>query len=122
MNTRTCIFVLSTSIIACSDDAHHDVADSGIDSSNDDDEVPPSEVDGVGISGLRRLTVHEYDATVRDLLGDDSEPGASALPEDRRTPFDNDFAVQVASRVLVEGAESLARDIAARTVADPARR
>ncbi len=95
----------------------------------DDDEGDPraelpidANVDGVGTVGLRRLTVREYNATVRDLLGEGAAPSARFLPEDRRTPFDNDFTTQTASRVLVEGVEALARDIAARTVADPARR
>src|SRR5690349_14135481 len=123
MSPRTCILVLSAIAFACSDDAHEERDPSAADSSDDGGtEVPPADVDGVGISGLRRLTVHEYDATVRDVLGDDTQPGASSLPEDRRTPFDNDFAVQTASRVLVEGAETLARDISARAVADTARR
>ena len=123
MSPRTCILVLSAIAFACSDDAHEDRDPSAADSSDDGGtEVAPADVDGVGISGLRRLTVHEYDATVRDVLGDDTQPGASSLPEDRRTPFDNDFAVQTASRVLVEGAETLARDISARAVADTARR
>ncbi len=66
------------------------------------------------ISGLRRLTVHEYDNTVRDLMGDDSRQGALLLPEDLKTPFDNDYTIQVASKALVEGAELLAQDIARR--------
>lgn len=126
MTPRTRILVLSTVAFACSDGAR-DAAPDGThggtaEESSSDGGAAPTDVDGVGIGGLRRLTVHEYDNAIRDLLGDDTRPGASALPEDRRTPFDNDFAVQLASRVLVEGAETLARDIAARTVADPARR
>ena len=98
--------------------------DSGAESGSDDGSgtAPPTDVEGVGISGARRLTVHEYDNTVRDLLGDTSRPAASFLPEDRRTPFDNELSTQVASRVLVEGAETLARIVAASAVADADRR
>ncbi|MCH9683990.1 MAG: DUF1592 domain-containing protein [Deltaproteobacteria bacterium] len=72
------------------------------------------------ISGLRRLSAREYDATVRDLLG---EPGGAALllPEDIRTPYDNDYTTQVASQALIEGADVLAADITGRLIDDPAR-
>jgi hypothetical protein len=78
--------------------------------------------DGVGKMGLRRLTVAEYDNTVAAILGDDTRPGAALLPEDARSPFDNDYTTQEASRVLVEAAETLAKEAAARLVAEPARR
>jgi hypothetical protein len=84
--------------------------------------APMPSADLVGVAGLRRLSVHEYDRTVRDLLGDDTRPAASYLPEDPRTPFDNDVATQTVSAALVDGAEALAIDVAARLIADPARR
>lgn len=84
--------------------------------------VPPAEELGVGPMGIRRLSVFEYDNTINDLLGDDTRPGAQLLPEDVRTPFDNDFESQQPSRVLVESAETLAGDVATRLVADAARR
>src|SRR5262245_38580971 len=34
--------------------------------------------------GLRRLSVEEYDNTIRDLLGDGSQLGATYLPKDVR--------------------------------------
>ena len=82
----------------------------------------PTLPDGVGIMGMRRLTRVEYDNTILDILGDDTRPGIALLPEDKKTPFDNDFAGQSASRVLIEAAETLAGDIAERLVADEPRR
>ena len=71
----------------------------------------------IGESGLRRLTATEYDATVYDLVGVmvDSE---LALPEDLRTPFDNDYTKQQVSEALITAADSLAGEIAAEVVAD----
>lgn len=79
-------------------------------------------VQGVGPSGARRLTRVEYDNTVRDLLGDETRPGFSRLPEDVADPFDNDYRTQEASAALVEAAEALAEDVATRAMADPERR
>ncbi len=73
-------------------------------------------------SGLRRLTVDEYDNAIRDLLGDDTRGGRLLLPDDPRMPFDNDYTNQVGSKALVEGAELLATDTAARLMKDTARR
>jgi hypothetical protein len=75
-----------------------------------------------GPTGLHRLSRLEYDATVRDLLGDTSRPGFAKLPEDVRDPFDNDYKTQLVSGVLVGTAETLAIDISARTLADPTKR
>ncbi|MGZ3455145.1 MAG: DUF1592 domain-containing protein [Polyangiales bacterium] len=72
--------------------------------------------------GLRRLTAYEYDNTLRDLLGEPSRKSAFALPEDPRTPFDNDVLKQEPSKALVEGVELLARDAAKSVLADTARR
>ena len=127
MNVRACLWLLPFVASACRDDATAidpggstgASSDSGASSSGESgDPAPPTDVDGVGPMGARRLTIYEYDNTLRDVLGDDTRPGASFLPEDRRTPFDNEYAVQVASRVLVEGAETLARDVASRAVAE----
>lgn len=71
--------------------------------------------------GLRRLSVHEYDNTVRDVLGDESRPGRALLPADRLRPFDNDSTTQDPSLVLIEATESLATSIAADLVSDPER-
>jgi hypothetical protein len=73
-------------------------------------------------SGLRRLTQTEYDDTVRELFGEDSRPAKGIFPIDSRTPFDNDYTLQAPSRALVEAAESVAQEVVARLLADPARR
>ncbi|HEX7465955.1 MAG TPA: DUF1587 domain-containing protein, partial [Usitatibacter sp.] len=77
---------------------------------------------GIGATGIRRMTVWEYDNTLRDVLGDTSRPGAALLPEDVRAPFDNDFIAQETSKVLVEAAETLSANVAARLIADVPRR
>src|SRR5262245_46043440 len=92
----------------------------GIIGGDDEEVVPPASE--VAVSGLRRLTIDEYNNTLRDLLGDSSRPGVLLLPMDARTPFDNDYAEQVASQALVEGAELLAADASARLLAEPERR
>jgi hypothetical protein len=75
----------------------------------------------IGVSGARRLTATEYDASVFDLLGV-TVTSETALPEDLRTPFDNDYTKQVASEALITSADSLAGTIADQVVADPALR
>jgi len=97
-----------------------DDGDDGDDDGGDAD--VPSSVDEIASTGLRRLTSAEYDATVRDLLDDPDPSSVLLLPEDPRNPFDNDFTIQVASQALIEGADLLARDLAAKLVADPPRR
>jgi hypothetical protein len=71
---------------------------------------------------MRRLAAAEYDQTLRDLLQDTQVQSSLLLPEDVRTPFDNDTKSQIASKALIEGAEMLATDAAARLIADPVRR
>ncbi|MEM6991280.1 MAG: DUF1592 domain-containing protein [Myxococcota bacterium] len=88
----------------------------------DDTGEPPAPMSGVGPMGARRLTRYEYDNTIFDLLGDDTRPGGALLPEDKLTPFDNDFTIQQASAPLIEGAEALAKDVVERLLADPPRR
>lgn len=79
---------------------------------------PTQEVlDEIGVSGVRRLTAVEYDATVKDLVGV-TIVSDNALPEDLRTPYDNDYTLQIASEALITSADSLAGQIAAVVVAD----
>jgi hypothetical protein len=94
-----------------------DAGESG-DETGSEPEVPP---DAVGPVGMRRLSRYELDNTVRDLVGDDTRPAQQLLPEDPRTPFDNEYAEQVVSQPLVESIEILARGVAERLVADPDR-
>jgi len=85
------------------------------------DDGAPVEVDEVGRSGLRRLTAAEYDQTVMDLLGVDPQ-SELLLPEDLRTPYDNDYTIQIVSEALINGADLLASDVAETVVGDPALR
>jgi hypothetical protein len=107
---------------ASDDDDGSSSADGADETSTDGDAEPPPSAEIVGPGGLRRLTVHEYDESIARLLGDSTRPARAFLPEDPRLPFDNDRDVQVASSALVDGAETLAIDVAARFVADEDRR
>lgn len=71
----------------------------------------------IGISGLRRLSVVEYQQTVIDLLGIDAAAARELLPLDALTPFDNDYTLQTPSEPLVKGLEILAGDLATAVVA-----
>ena len=96
---------------------------SGTDGESDSEGTePPPAAGGVGVVGMRRLSRAEFDHTVRDLLGDDTRPASTRLPEDVIDPFDNDYTHQDVSTVLVEGLETLAIDISTRLLEDTARR
>ena len=51
---------------------------------------------------LRRLTHSQYDNTVRDLLGDISQPSRQFPPEDFIDGFKNQFEGQSISPLLAE--------------------
>ncbi|MBL4688726.1 MAG: DUF1592 domain-containing protein [Nannocystaceae bacterium] len=87
----------------------------------DDTSSPPDDASQVPFAGLRRLTAAEHDATLRDLIGDELGDSVLFLPEDPRTPFDNDYTTQTPAQSLVSGADLLASDAAARLVADAPR-
>jgi hypothetical protein len=83
----------------------------------------PGSTDGEGsaqvaVSGLRRLTATEYDQSIFDLVGVTIQ-SETALPEDDRTPFDNDYTKQVASEALISSADSLAGEIATQVSVNP---
>lgn len=80
------------------------------------------DAEAVGVSGLRRLTRIELDATLKDLVGEGQPLARTLLPPDPTDPFDNDYRLQLASTTLVDSLEELARQAAERTMADPARR
>ncbi len=84
-------------------------------------ELDESVANEVATSGVRRLTAAEYDAVVLDLLGVDAGSETS-LPEDPRTPFDNDYTKQVASEALVNSVASLAGEVVPRALGDAALR
>ena len=73
-----------------------------------------------GRSPMRRLTTYEYNNTVRDLLGDTTNPG-SALPaqvDSKQNPFGNDADEQSPTDVLIEKYQAVAESIAARATAN----
>jgi hypothetical protein len=75
-----------------------------------------------GKSPLRRLTTYEYNNTLRDLLGDKTNPG-SALPAQSDSPdelhvFGNAAETQTSSAQLLEKYSSIAQAAAARATAD----
>lgn len=70
---------------------------------------------------MRRLTVREYDATLRDLLDDRTGWGAVYLPADPFLPFDNVVSAQEPSDAFVAGAERAAVAAAAALRADAER-
>jgi hypothetical protein len=72
--------------------------------------------------GARPLSPREYDATLRDLLGDTTASGGDVLPEpaaERDLPFDNDAPSKPTTDVLISGLERLAWAAASRAVARP---
>jgi hypothetical protein len=73
----------------------------------------------IAVEGMRRLSVAEYQRTVRDLVGLAPDNAREVLPVDTLAPFDNDYTLQTASEALIKGAELLAGQIADAVVADP---
>ncbi|MEM6989138.1 MAG: DUF1592 domain-containing protein [Myxococcota bacterium] len=84
-----------------------------------DDGLPEEAEDEVAVSGLRRLSIVEYEQTVIDLLGLGTEDAGEILPSDTLAPFDNDYTLQTASEPLIKGLELLAGDLAEAVVASP---
>jgi len=71
-----------------------------------------------GPSPVRRLTIHEYNNTVRDLLNDTASP-ANAFPEEERgLGFTNNANSQSTSNLLVEAYEASAADLAVAATAN----
>lgn len=60
--------------------------------------------DGIvpGKSPIRRMTRFEYNNTVRDLLGDDSQPASTFVPEEEALGFDNQAAALGVTQILAE--------------------
>jgi hypothetical protein len=67
-------------------------------------------------SKVRRLSRAELDNSVRDALGDTTQPASRFLSEDEYSPFDNDYTLQRASRALIDSLAAFAEDVAARAV------
>ncbi len=67
---------------------------------------------------IRRLTRFEYNNTVRDLLGDLTEPASIFPPEEEVQGFDNQAAALTVSDLLAEQYMKAAEGISERAVAD----
>ena len=70
-----------------------------------------------GSAPIRRLTRFEYSNTIRDLLGDTTQPGDLLPAEVKGNGFSNDAASATSTRLLVDAYHSVAHDIAARATA-----
>lgn len=69
-----------------------------------------------GAAPLRRLTNAEYDNTVRDLLGDTSQPGRQFTPDAQSLGFDNNADAQSVSQLLAEQYETAAQALSTKAV------
>jgi hypothetical protein len=67
-----------------------------------------------GRAPLRRLTRFEYDNTVRDLLGDNTQPARSLPSDEIANGFGNDAEALSVSSLLIEQLATVAEGIAAR--------
>ncbi len=67
---------------------------------------------------IRRLTRFEYNNTVRDLLGDTSNPADTLPPEEEVAGFNNQAAALTSSDLLIEQYMKVSEDVAARAVTD----
>jgi hypothetical protein len=68
---------------------------------------------------LRRLTRFEYNNSVRDLLGDATQPARSFPSEELGNGFGNDADAQSVSSLLAEQYSTVAEAIAARATETP---
>src|SRR5690349_14864987 len=93
--------------------------DGASEGADDDGPIPEDDAQEVGVSGLRRLSIVEYQQTIVDLLGFDAAQAKELLPSDTLTPFDNDYTLQTPSEPLIKGLEIVAGDIAEAVIADP---
>ena len=65
---------------------------------------------------IRRLTRFEYNRTVRDLLGDSSNPADLLPPEEEVAGFNNQAAALTSSDLLIEQYMKVAEDVSTRAV------
>jgi len=73
-----------------------------------------------GRAPLRRLTTHEFNNTVKELLGDATNPGSEFPSEILGKGFGNDADLQSVSDLLAEKYFSVAESIAVRATETPA--
>ena len=71
---------------------------------------------------MRRLTTYEYNNTIRDLLGDTTNPGAPcrAQVDSKQNPFGNDADEQSPIALFIEKYQSVAETVATRATASTA--
>ena len=110
-------FVLAVVVSACNGVVHDPPGDRPPDGGPGT--RPPSTADIASESGARRLTTHELDNTIDELLGDDRGRASALLVVDEFTPFDNDYTNQLASEALITGLEIFATDVADYVMGDP---
>jgi hypothetical protein len=81
-----------------------------------DDRALPEHCDSVdpGPAPIRRLTRGEYNRTVRDLLGDDTRPADSFVPEETSLGFNNNANALLVTPILAEQYLTAAEDLANR--------
>jgi len=84
------------------------------DSQNTGEALCRAGVTSAGSSPMRRLTRFEYNNTVRDLLGDTTEPARDFAPEEQALGFNNNASVLTVSPVLAEQYMTAAEGLAAR--------
>jgi hypothetical protein len=77
---------------------------------------------GLGFVGMGRLSKREYQQSLVDLLAIAPPTTLAALPEDILAPFDNEYASQVSSAVLISGLADVAREAATAALATAAKR
>ncbi len=94
-----------------------EISDPTADWPTDPDGPPPLDCTELqpGRAPMRRLTVHEYDNTVRDLLGDTTGPATRLIDDERGVTSADARLVTV---LLVEQYMAAAEDVAARAIAD----
>lgn len=94
-----------------------EIGDPSGDYPTDPDGPPPVDCSELqpGRAPMRRLTVHEYDNTVRDLLGDTTGPAARLIDDERGVTSADARLVTV---LLVEQYMAAAEDVAARAIGD----
>jgi hypothetical protein len=67
---------------------------------------------------IRRLTRFEYNNTVRDLLGDTTDPADMLPPEEEVAGFNNQAAALTSSDLLIEQYMKVAEEVGARAILD----
>lgn len=116
-------------VCGCGDDISHPAAgtggaetggeESGDESGEPEADDPLPDPSALGEQGIRRLSRNEVRWAILDIAGIDIAPDVDLLPDDSRTPFDNDYTTQFPSEALVVGLDALALRVAERIVDSP---